>query len=65
MARVWRGVSAATRRSAQNPKDYADLRVFKSIEAILWQPDHVDRNKHSPVRHVQQVQASTACNQKG
>src|SRR6202050_3636271 len=65
VASVWQGVSAAARRNAQNLKDYADLRVFKSIEAILWQPDHVDRYQHSPVRHVQQVQASTACNQKG
>jgi hypothetical protein len=41
------------------PQNLADLQVFKrntakpSVEA------------HSPVRHVQQVQASTACNQKG
>src|SRR5271154_4737540 len=44
---------------------YADLHVFKPIKAILRSADRVDRKKHSPVRHVQQVQASTACNQKG
>jgi len=46
MASVWRDVSAAARRDAQNPKDYADLHVFKSIEAILPAADRVDRETH-------------------
>jgi hypothetical protein len=40
--RAWRAFGAAYpppgRRNAQNPRDYADLHVFKSIEAILRQP---------------------------
>jgi hypothetical protein len=53
------------RRMAGGLGKPADLHVFKSIEAMLWQPIVRSGEKHSPVRDVQQVQASTACNQKG
>jgi hypothetical protein len=47
------------------PQIYADLQVFKRNTAKQTLADRFDREAHSPVRHVQQVQASTACNQKG
>ena len=43
-----------------------DLHAVKDNNAITSsQPIVLIGNMHSPVRHVQQVQASTACNQKG
>jgi hypothetical protein len=40
--RAWRALGGAYEPlpagNAQNPRDYTDLHVFKSIEAILWQP---------------------------
>jgi hypothetical protein len=38
VAKLSENVDAANGRNAQKPRDYADLHVFKSIEAILWQP---------------------------
>ena len=40
---------------------YASLRQIRQTSCSR----SIDRDTHSPVRHVQQVQASTACNQKG
>ena len=50
-----------------SPKITTESQIYASLNELrqTFGSRSFDRNLHSPVRHVQQVQASTACNQKG